>query len=63
MRKPRGQSKRTDGDQLLPSEEYLRNLTLSFSFQKISQSLSNPSNNRAERNIRKEDNTVMYAHM
>ena len=56
--------KRADGsEKVRPSEMYLKNLSLSFEFGKIAQSLTTLSNNRASRNLRKEDNTVLFARM
>ena len=48
---------------VLPSEEYLSNLRQSFDFSLVPQSQSGPGNARSSRNLRKEDNTVLYAKM
>ena len=50
-------------NEVVPSEEYMNNLRQSFNFVRIPQSMTAPSNSRASRNPRKEDNTVLMAKM
>ena len=50
-------------DEIEPSEDYMNNLRQSFNFKQVAQSLTLPGNNRATRNLRKEDNTILFSKM
>ena len=60
-RKSKRNDERCEG--VIPSEEYINNLSQSFDFADVPQSRWVPSNKRASSNPRKEDNSILYAKM